>query len=111
SGASSPVSMTNEAKYRPAASLTTVTVDGSEGSFRDHLTGTSPILGSRSLPPVVIRQFALAVKRIACRLSLRDLSLGGPTLGRLPLRPAKKFRQAVSRSRRDCRSTTADPSP
>ena len=42
--------MTKLAKYRPAASLITVTDDGSDGSGRDHRTGTSPIFGSRSFP-------------------------------------------------------------
>jgi hypothetical protein len=42
------VSTTNEAKYRPAESLITVTLDGTDGSGRDHRTGTSPIFGSRS---------------------------------------------------------------
>src|SRR5690606_24303889 len=38
SSSSGPVSTTKLAKYRPALSLTTVTVDGMEGSERDHLT-------------------------------------------------------------------------
>ena len=46
----SGTSTTNEAKYRPAASLVTVTDDGSAGRSRDQRTGTSPILGSRSRP-------------------------------------------------------------
>lgn len=42
------VSTTKLAKYRPAASLTTVPVDGVEGSVRVHFTFRSPIFGSRS---------------------------------------------------------------
>jgi len=60
-------STTKLAKYRPAASLTTVTEDGSDGSGRDHRTGTSPILGRRSLPLPSTLNRALAVNRIACR--------------------------------------------
>src|SRR5690606_40696432 len=78
---SAAASTTNEAKYRPAASLTTVTLDGSDGRRRDHFTGTSPIFGRRSLPPAVIAKRALRVKRIACRLSLRDRKRGGATFG------------------------------
>jgi hypothetical protein len=45
---SGPLSTTKLAKYLPAASLTTVTVDGTDGSTRDHLTLTLPILGNGS---------------------------------------------------------------
>jgi hypothetical protein len=88
------VSTTNEAKYRPAESLTIVTDDGSDGSGRDHRTGMSPTFGSRSLPPGSTLNRALAVKRIACRESLRDRNLGLAALGplRLPWIEAKKFR-------------------
>lgn len=48
------VSTTKLAKYLPAASLITVTVDGTEGRLRDHLTRTSPIFGRDRSPPVVI---------------------------------------------------------
>lgn len=106
-----PVSTTKEAKYRPALSLTTVTVDGVEGSVRDHFTLRSPIFGRRSFCPKVMDQWAFAVNRTACRVSLRDLYRGAPILGRLPLSPSKKFLYAVSRSRRDCWRTTADTSP
>lgn len=105
------VSATNEQKYRPAASLTTVTVEGTDGSTRDHFTRTLPIFGNDRSPPGVTDQRAFAVKRIACRLSFRDLNRGAPMRGRFPLSPSKKFRYAVSRSRRDCCSTTADTSP
>ncbi len=47
---SSVVCTTNEAKYRPAASLMIVTEVGSAGSCRDQRTGTSPIFGSLSRP-------------------------------------------------------------
>ncbi|MDH6579798.1 hypothetical protein P3T29_005486 [Kitasatospora sp. MAP5-34] len=50
---SGAVSTTNDAKYLPAASLTTVTVDGTDGSARDQRTGTGPIFGRFSFPPGV----------------------------------------------------------
>lgn len=46
----SGTSTTNEAWYRPAASIVTVTLDGAEGRSRDQRTGTSPTPGSRSRP-------------------------------------------------------------
>lgn len=61
------VSTTNEAKYRPAASLVTVTEGGLDGSGRDHRTDTSPTFGSRNFPLPSARNWALAVNRIACR--------------------------------------------
>ena len=64
---SGSVSTTKLAKYRPAASLITVTDDGPDGSVRDQRTGTSPIFGSRRFPPGVIENRALRVNRIACR--------------------------------------------
>jgi hypothetical protein len=84
----------NDAKYLPDASLTTVTDDGSDGSERDHRTGTSPIFGSRSFRPGVSVNRAFLVNRIACRLSLRDRYRGGATLRplRLPDTEEKKFR-------------------
>ena len=89
-----PVSMTKEAKYRPAASLTTVTDEGTDGRSRDHRTRTSPIFGRRSFPPAVMDKRALRVKRIACRLSLLDRNRGGATFGplRFPDTEAKKVR-------------------
>jgi hypothetical protein len=42
-----------------------VTEDGTDGSRRDHVTRTSPILGRDSLPSAVILQRAMAVNRIA----------------------------------------------
>jgi hypothetical protein len=82
------------------------------GSLRDQRTVTSPIFGSRSLPPGVMAKRALRVNRIACRLSLRERNRGGPTFGplRLPSRAAKKLRKAVVASARACCSTTADTS-
>jgi hypothetical protein len=41
--------MTNGAKYLPAGSLMTVTLDGTHGSGRDRRTDTSPTMGRRSL--------------------------------------------------------------
>lgn len=60
----------------------------------------------------MIDQRALAVKRIDCRLSLQDLNRGSAILGplRVPFSEAKKLEYAVSRSRSDCWSTTADAS-
>jgi hypothetical protein len=66
---SGSVSTTNDAKYRPAASLITVTEDGSAGSARDHRTRNSPILGKLSFPPSVTLNRAFLVNRMACRLS------------------------------------------
>jgi len=111
--AAGPGSTTKLAKYRPAASLITVTLAGSQGRGRDQRTGTSPIFGRRSFPPGVILNLALAVNRTAWRRSLRDLNRGGSIFGpfRSPLREAKKFRYAAFRSARDCWSTTADTSP
>jgi len=63
-----PGPTTKLAKYRPAASLSTVTLAGSQGSGRDQRTSTSPIFGRRSFPPGVILNLALAVNRTACRL-------------------------------------------
>ena len=91
---SSPAWTTKLAKYRPAASLITVTDDGTAGSGRDQRTGTSPILGSRSFPPGVATNEALRVNRMACHRSLRDRNRGSPIFGpfRRPVREAKKFR-------------------
>ncbi len=61
------VRTTKLAKYRPDASLITVTDDGAEGRFRDQRTGTSPIFGKRSFPFGSTLNRALAVNRIACR--------------------------------------------
>ncbi|WP_371653141.1 MULTISPECIES: hypothetical protein [unclassified Streptomyces] len=58
----------NEQKYRPEASLMTVTVDGTHGSRRDQRTFTGPILGRFSFPSSVIDHRAFAVNRTACRL-------------------------------------------
>lgn len=105
--------MTKEPKYRPAASLITVTEVGVVGRVRDHFAFTAPIFGRLSRPLLVMVQRAFAVNRIDCRLSLRDLKRCGPVLGPLrgPLREAKKLRYALSASRRDCCSTTAETSP
>lgn len=90
----------------------TVTDDGFEGSRRDQRTSTSPILGSRSLPPLVMDQQAFAVNRTACR-AVFFLNFGGAIFGpsRVPFLDVKKLLYAVSRSRRDCWSTTTDTSP
>ena len=107
------VSITNEAKNLPAASRTTVTDDGTDGSGRDQRTGTSPIFGRRSRPLSSTLNRALAVNRTACRRSFRDRNRGGATFGpfRFPVTEAKKFRYAMFRSARACWSTTDDTSP
>jgi len=82
-------STTKLAKYRPAGSMITVTLDGAEGRSRDQRTSTSPIFGSRSRPPGRTRNRELAVNRTACRRSFRDLKRGSPTSrGCGPFRPA-----------------------
>ncbi|AFM10478.1 hypothetical protein PIS_089 [Saccharomonospora phage PIS 136] len=108
---SSPTSTTNDAKYRPSAVLITVTDDGADGRFRDHATRTSPIFASASFFPLRALN-APRVKRIVCRLSLRDLNLGAPMRrpARLPLRLSKKLRYAVSQSRTACCSICAGAS-
>src|SRR5690606_29500308 len=102
-------STTNEAKYRPAASLITVTLEGSDGRRRDHFTGTSPIFGRRSLPPAVIAKRALRVKRIACRLSLRDRKRGGATFG--PFRFRTPTRRSSGRRCSDRPAPAGAPPP
>ncbi len=57
------VSVTNEAKDRPATSLITVTEDGVAGRGRDHFTFTAPIFGRLRRPPPVTFQRAFAVNR------------------------------------------------
>jgi len=91
----------------------TVTDDGSDGSIRDQRTARSPIFGSRRRPLSSTVNRELRVKRMACRLSLRDRNLGGATMRpvRLPVIEAKKLRYAVFRSARACCNTTADTSP
>jgi hypothetical protein len=49
--------------------LITVTLDGADGSARDHRMGTSPIFGNRSFPVGSTWNRALAVNRIVCRRS------------------------------------------
>src|SRR5271166_2051985 len=67
------------AKYRPAASLITVTLAGSEGRSRDQRTSMSPIFGRRRRPLARILNFAFAVNRTASRLraDLPARPLGG----------------------------------
>src|SRR5690606_32823937 len=52
---SAAASTTNEAKYRPAASLITVTLEGSDGRRRVHFTFTSPIWRTDQCPAPVHR--------------------------------------------------------
>src|SRR5690606_7959453 len=108
SGNGSPgTSTTKLAKYRPDASLITVTEDGSDGSWRDQRILISPILLTYRRPFDWIENLP-RVNRIDCRLSLRDLNFGGPTGGplRLPVTEAKNARYALFTSRIDCCSTT-----
>src|SRR5579859_613847 len=109
---SSVVCTTNDAKYRPAASRITVTELGSAGRSRDHRTLRSPIFASRSRPLSQTLNRALAVNRIACRLSLRDRNRGGPTVRplRWPVTEADKLRYAVFRSA-SARCNTTDDTP
>src|SRR5436190_10377072 len=71
---------TNDAKYRPAASRMTVTLDGWHGSGRDHRTATHPIFGSLSRPFGSILNREFTVNRIAPRRSLQDRNRRGPAL-------------------------------
>ena len=104
---------TNEAKYRPAASLMIATDDGSDGSVRDQRTCRSPIFGRRRRPLPSTLNLEFLVNRMACRLSLRDRNRGGASLRpwRLPVIEAKKLRYAVFRSASACCNTTAETSP
>src|SRR6476620_10702906 len=90
---SSVVSTTNDAKYRPAASLMIVTEDGSDGRSRDQATSTSPTFATYSFP---FGRFEnpLRVSRIVCRLSRRDRNRGAPTLRpfRFPESESNQFR-------------------
>ncbi len=81
----SSTSTTNEQKYLPAASLTTETELGSAGRGLDQRTATSPILGSDSRRLLVTLKQALRVKRMVCRLSLRERKRGRWTFGPLRL--------------------------
>ena len=85
---------TDEGKYRPAASLTIVTDDGSAGSRRDQRTARSPIFGSLSRPLSRTANRLFLVKRMAWRLSLRERNRGGATFRpvRVPVLEVKKVR-------------------
>ncbi|WP_406164041.1 hypothetical protein OG806_49175 [Streptomyces sp. NBC_00882] len=91
--AAGAVPTTKPAKYQPAASLITVTEDGTVSRVRDYVTRTSPIFGRSSRPRGAIDQRAWAANRIDCRASLQDLKRGGPGVGllRSPLQEAKKL--------------------
>jgi hypothetical protein len=91
--AASTASTTNDAKYRPAASRKTVTLDGSDGRSRDQRTRISPIF-ARCRPWLRRTENPLRVSLIACRESLRDLERGAATRGpfRRPVTESKKFR-------------------
>ncbi len=75
---SGSTSTTKLAWYRPAASSTTVTDDGSAGSERDHFTRTSPIFARFSFPLPRMRN-PLRENRNDCRASRFDLNTGRPT--------------------------------
>jgi hypothetical protein len=80
---------------------------GAAGSGRDHVTLKVPTLATWTVPSSRAVN-ALVVSRTDRRLSFFDVKRGGPVLGRLPVGPSRKFRQAVSRSRGDCRGITAE---
>src|SRR5690606_38912608 len=104
---STETSTTKLAKYRPAASLITVTEDGADGSWRDQRILISPILATYRRPFGRIEN-PLRVNRIDCRLSLRDLNFGGPTGDplRLPVTEEKNARYALCRSFNACTSAS-----
>jgi hypothetical protein len=89
------------------------TDDGSDGKVLDQRTARSPIFGRRNRPLSRTLNREFFVKRMACRLSLRDRNRGGATLRplRLPVTEAKKLRYAVFRSASACCRTTAQTSP
>jgi len=78
----------------PAASRITVTEVGTDGRVRDQRTSMSPTFGSLRRPSSKTLNRLLAVNRIDCRESLRDLNRGGATRGpfRFPVVESKKFR-------------------
>ena len=100
-------SITNEAKYRPAVSLTSVTEDGDDGSSRDQRTFRSPIFAAYRRP-FGFRLNPLRVSRITCRLSLRDRNRGAPTLRplRLPDIESNQLRYAARASWHACTRAT-----
>lgn len=112
-GMAGSVSTRNEAKNLPAASIVTVTLDGTEGRRRDHLTPTSPIF-ARFSRPFSRGGNPFFEKRMDCRLSRFDRARGGAILGpfRFPVAEAKKFAHAVSRLRSaDCKASVTPPPP
>ena len=66
------------------------THDGSDGSGRDQRTGTSPILGRRSFPPVSTLNRAPAVNQMACRRSLPDRNRAGRPSAPSPCRRRRR---------------------
>ena len=91
-----------EAKYRPAASRITVTLDGSDGSVRDQRTGTSPIFGSRSFPPGYLEP-GVGGEPDRLPVVLRDRNRGGPIFG--------PFRVPLTRRRSSGRRRSGPPAP
>ena len=92
---SSVVSTTNDTKYRPAESLMTVTLLGSDGNSRDHTTFNSPTFAIYN-GPFERSENPLRVSRTVCRLSLRDRKRGAPILRpfRFPDSESNQFRYA-----------------
>ncbi|WP_433386105.1 hypothetical protein ACQPZX_15870 [Actinoplanes sp. CA-142083] len=77
---------------------------GAAGSRRDHRTAMSPIFGKRSRPFPSTLKWALAVNRIACRLSPRDLNRGAEILGPDAHRRSWASRRARSASLKTTRA-------
>ena len=87
-----------------------MTLDGWDGSGRDHRTLTSPTFAMYTRPPCSAKP--LRVNRTDCRLSLRDRNRGWPTLRpfRLPDIESNQFRYARRASWHACtRATDATP--
>lgn len=95
-------SQRQDTKYRPAASLVMVTVDGVDGNGRDQRTSNAVLLFAMySLPSRYLN--ALAVNSAACLWRLL-LKAG------YAARPAKKLAKAVCWWRKDCWSGTQETS-
>src|SRR5664280_776411 len=88
----------------------TVTLDGTQGTTRDHTRRTSPTFATRTPPVVTLKP--LRVNRIQARWSLRDRNRGCPTLRPLPApdRESNQFRYPRLASRNACtKATDATP--
>jgi hypothetical protein len=101
---------TNEAEKRPSVSRMTVTLDGTDGSWRDQRTWRSPTLATYSLAPC--KANPLRVSRIDWRPCLVR-NLGCPTLRpfRFPARESNQLRYARRASWHAWTSATEATSP